>query len=92
MALWAMSDRAIARSFRFMAGFGVHTFRLVNAQGVATFVKFHWKPRLGLQSVLWNEALKINGADPGFHRRDLTCWMRLSSFPKSWCRYGRSGA
>jgi catalase len=71
MLLWTMSDRAIPRSFRFMEGFGVHTFRLVNAEGRSTFVKFHWKPKLGLQSVVWNEAVKINGADPDFHRRDL---------------------
>ena len=83
MILWAMSDRAIPRSFRFMEGFGVHTFRLVNAQGVATFVKFHWKPKLGLQSVLWSEALKINGADPDFHRRDL--WEAIQSGnPPEW--------
>ena len=71
MIMWIMSDRAIPRSFRFMEGFGVHTFRLVNAEGKSTFVKFHWKPKLGLQSVVWNEAVKINGADPDFHRRDL---------------------
>ncbi len=71
MALWIMSDRTIPRSFRFMEGFGVHTFRLVNAEGKSTFVKFHWKPKLGMQSVVWNEALKINGMDPDFHRRDL---------------------
>jgi catalase len=71
MTLWIMSDRTIPRSLRFMEGFGVHTFRMLNAQGVSTYVKFHWKPKLGLQSVLWNEALKINGADPDFHRRDL---------------------
>jgi catalase len=71
MLMWIMSDRAIPRSFRFMEGFGVHTFRLVNAEGRSTFVKFHWKPKLGMQSVMWNEAVKINGADPDFHRRDL---------------------
>ena len=71
MLMWVMSDRAIPRSFRFMEGFGVHTFRLVNAEGRSTFVKFHWKPKLGMQSVVWNEALKISGADPDFHRRDL---------------------
>jgi len=76
MLMWAMSDRAIPRSFRFMEGFGVHTFRLVNADGKSTYVKFHWKPKLGLQSVVWNEALKINGADPDFHRRDL--WDAIS--------------
>ena len=66
-----MSDRAIPRSFRFMQGFGVHTFRLVNENDESTFVKFIWKPKLGMQSVVWNEAVKINGADPDFHRRDL---------------------
>ena len=82
MALWAMSDRAIPRSFRFMEGFGVHTFRLVNAQGKSTFVKFHWKPKLGMQSVVWNEALKINGADPDFHRRDLWNAIQSDDFPE----------
>ena len=71
MTLWQMSDRAIPRSFRFMEGFGVHTFRFVNSAGESRFVKFHWKPVQGLQSVVWNEAVKINGADPDFHRRDL---------------------
>jgi catalase len=71
MLMWVMSDRAIPRSFRFMEGFGVHTFRLVDARGRSTFVKFHWKPKQGMQSVVWNEAVKINGADPDFHRRDL---------------------
>src|SRR5215470_7163887 len=64
MLLWVMSDRAIPRSFRFMEGFGVHTFRFVNEAGRSTYVKFHWKPKQGLQSVVWNEAVKINGADP----------------------------
>ncbi|HWW27567.1 MAG TPA: catalase [Caulobacter sp.] len=71
MIMWVMSDRAIPRSFRFMDGFGVHSFRLINAEGKSTYVKFHFRPRLGLQSVMWNEAQKINGADPDFHRRDL---------------------
>jgi catalase len=71
MLMWIMSDRAIPRSFRFMEGFGVHTFRLVDAAGRSTYVKFHWKPKGGLQSVVWDEAVKINGADPDFHRRDL---------------------
>ena len=71
MIMWIMSDRAIPRSSRFMEGFGVHTFRLVTAEGKSTFVKFHWKPKLGMQSVVWDEAIKINGADPDFHRRDL---------------------
>ena len=82
MALWIMSDRAIPRSFRFMEGFGVHTFRFVNAEGESTFVKFHWKPKLGLQSVLWNEAVKINGADPDFHRRDLWTAIQSGDFPE----------
>jgi catalase len=77
MALWIMSDRTIPRSFRFMEGFGVHSFRLINATGKSTYVKFHWKPKFGLQSVAWNEAVKINGADPDFHRRDL--WDAIQS-------------
>lgn len=71
MLMWIMSDRTIPRSLRFIEGFGVHTFRLVNAQGQSHLVKFHFKPKLGLQSVLWNEAVKINGADPDFHRHDI---------------------
>ncbi|MBC7151575.1 MAG: catalase [Rhizobium sp.] len=82
MIMWAMSDRAIPRSFRFMEGFGVHTFRLVNAKDESTFVKFHWKPKLGLQSVAWNEAVKINGADPDFHRRDLWQAIQSGNFPE----------
>ena len=82
MLMWIMSDRAIPRSFRFMEGFGVHTFRLVNAEGRSTFVKFHWKPKLGMQSVVWNEALKINGADPDFHRRDLWDAITSGNFPE----------
>ena len=82
MIMWIMSDRAIPRSFRFMEGFGVHSFRFVNAEGKSTFVKFHWKPKLGLQSVLWNEAVKINGADPDFHRRDLWDAIKGGHFPE----------
>ena len=82
MIMWVMSDRAIPRSFRFMEGFGVHTFRLVNAKNESTFVKFHWKPKLGLQSVVWNEAVKINGADPDFHRRDLWTAIKSGNFPE----------
>jgi catalase len=82
MVMWTMSDRAIPRSYRFMEGFGVHTFRFVNAAGVSTFVKFHWKPKLGMQSVLWNEAVKINGADPDFHRRDLWDAINAGDFPE----------
>jgi catalase len=82
MIMWVMSDRAIPRSFRFMEGFGVHTFRLINAKGESTFVKFHWKPKLGLQSVAWNEAVKINGADPDYHRRDLWNAIQAGNFPE----------
>jgi len=82
MTLWQMSDRAIPRSLRFMEGFGVHTFRLVNAEGKSHYVKFHWKPRQGLQSVVWNEALKINGADPDFHRRDMWDAIDAGDFPQ----------
>ena len=71
MIMWLMSDRAIPRSLRMMEGFGVHSFRLVNAAGESTFVKFHWRPRLGMQSLIWDEAVKIAGADNDFTRRDL---------------------
>ncbi|MFH1554952.1 MAG: catalase [Pseudomonadota bacterium] len=82
MIMWIMSDRAIPRSFRFMEGFGVHTFRFLNARDESTFVKFIWKPKLGLQSVVWNEAVKINGADPDFHRRDLWDAIQSGNFPE----------
>ena len=82
MVMWTMSDRGIPRSFRFMEGFGVHTFRFVNAEGKSNFVKFHWKPKQGLQSVLWDEAVKINGADPDFHRRDLWGAIQAGDFPE----------
>ncbi|TGT38094.1 catalase [Mesorhizobium sp. M8A.F.Ca.ET.165.01.1.1] len=82
MIMWVMSDRAIPRSFRFMEGFGVHTFRFLNAKDESTFVKFHWKPKFGLQSVAWNEAVKINGADPDFHRRDLWQAIQSGNFPE----------
>lgn len=82
MTLWQMSDRAIPRSFRMMEGFGVHTFRFINAKGKSSFVKFHWKPVLGMQSVVWNEAVKINGADPDFHRRDLFDAIEAGDFPQ----------
>ncbi|MGE6489707.1 catalase [Paenisporosarcina sp. NPDC076898] len=82
MVMWAMSDRAIPRSFRMMEGFGVHTFRFVNAQGVAHFVKFHWKPLLGAHSLVWDEAQKISGKDPDFHRRDLYESIENGDFPE----------
>lgn len=81
MIMWIMSDRTIPRSLRFMEGFGVHTFRLVNTDGKSTFVKFHWKPKQGLQSVTWNEAVKINGADPDYHRRDLWTSIMAGNHP-----------
>jgi catalase len=71
MLMWVMSDRAIPRSYRMMEGFGVHTFRLVNAAGETSLVKFHWKPVLGVHGLVWDEALTLNGVDPDFHRRDL---------------------
>lgn len=80
--IWAMSDRAIPRSYRMMQGFGVHTFRLVNAKGQATFVKFHWKPKLGLQSLVWDESNKLQGADNDYHRRDLWESIDRGAFPE----------
>jgi len=82
MIMWVMSDRAIPRSFRMMEGFGVHTFRLVDEKGTARFVKFHWKPLLGVHSVLWDEALKISGKDPDFHRRDLWEAIAAGAYPE----------
>ena len=82
MIMWAMSDRAIPRSLRMIEGFGIHTFRLVNAKGKSTFVKFHWKPKLGLQSTLWDEALKLQAADNDFHRRDLREAIDRGDFPE----------
>ncbi|MDT0265831.1 catalase [Streptomyces sp. DSM 44915] len=80
--LWNMSDRGIPRSYRMMEGFGVHTFRLVNAEGTTTLVKFHWKPRLGTHSLVWEEAQLINGVDPDFHRRDLADAIEAGAFPQ----------
>ena len=82
MIMWVMSDRAIPRSYRMMEGFGVHTFRLVNAKGTSRFVKFHWKPLLGVHSVAWDEAQKISGKDPDFHRRDLWEAIEAGDFPE----------
>ncbi|GAB2789418.1 catalase HPII [Rhabdobacter roseus] len=82
MIMWAMSDRAIPRSYRMMEGFGVHTFRFVNAEGKARFVKFHWKPLLGVHAVAWDEAQKISGKDPDFHRRDLWEAIEAGSYPE----------
>ncbi len=82
MIMWVMSDRAIPRSFRMMEGFGVHTFRFVNAKGESTFIKWHLKPTLGMKSVLWDEAQRISGADPDFHRRDLWEAIDSGNFPE----------
>lgn len=82
MTMWVMSDRAIPRSLRMMEGFGVHTFKFINDKGKATFVKFHWKPKLGVHSVAWNEAQKISGFDADFHRRDLWEAIEDGDFPQ----------
>ncbi|MET8223420.1 catalase [Streptomyces sp. NPDC004082] len=80
--LWNMSDRGIPRSYRMMEGFGVHTFRLVNAEGATTLVKFHWKPKLGVHSLVWEEAQIVNGMDPDFHRRDLADAIEAGAYPQ----------
>src|SRR6187455_59570 len=82
MIMWVMSDRAIPRSYRMMEGFGVHTFRFINEAGESHFVKFHWKPLLGVHSVAWDEAQKISGKDPDFHRRDLWEAIENGIFPE----------
>ena len=82
MLMWAMSDRAIPRSYRMMQGFGVHTFRFVNAKGESRFVKFHWNPLAGTHSLVWDEAAKIIGADPDFHRRDLWEAIEAGAYPE----------
>jgi len=82
MLMWAMSDRGIPRSYRMMQGFGVHTFRLINESGRSTFVKFHWSPKLGTHSLTWDEAVKISGADPDYHRRDLWEAIDAGEFPE----------
>ena len=82
MLMWVMSDRAIPRSFRTMEGFGVHTFRLVNSSGATTLVKFHWKPVAGKASLVWEEAQKLGGIDPDFHRRDLWDSIEAGAFPE----------
>jgi len=82
MFMWAMSDRAIPRSYRMMQGFGVNTYVLVNKQGKRHFVKFHWIPKLGVHSFVWDEALKLAGQDPDFHRKDLMEAIETGSYPK----------
>lgn len=80
--IWKMSDRGIPRSFRMMEGFGIHTFRLINERGESHFVKFHWKPKLGVHSITWDEAVKISGVDSDFHRRDLWDAIEAGQFPE----------
>lgn len=82
MVMWIMSDRTLPRSLRMIEGFGIHTFRLVNAEGDSTFVKFHWRPKLGLQSTIWDETVKIAGADPDFQRRDMFEAIQSGAFPE----------
>ncbi|PZG16305.1 catalase [Nonomuraea aridisoli] len=82
MVMWLMSDRAIPRSYRMMQGFGVHTFRLVNAQGKGTFVKWHWRPVLGTYSLVWDEVLRIQGNDPDYNRRDLWEAIERGAYPE----------
>ena len=82
MLLWVMSDRAIPRSLRMIEGFGIHTFRFVDDKGRSTFVKFHWRPTIGAASTVWDEAVKLYGADPDFHRRDLFEAIAKGAFPE----------
>lgn len=82
MVMWIMSDRTIPRSLRMIEGFGVHSFRLINDSGESTFVKFHWRPKLGLQSTVWDETVKISGADQDFHRRDMFDAITSGNFPE----------
>jgi len=82
MVMWIMSDRTLPRSLRMIEGFGVHSFRLINEAGVSTFVKFHWRPKLGLQSTIWDETVKICGADQDFHRRDMFEAIAAGNFPE----------
>ena len=95
MLMWAMSDRAIPRSYRTMQGFGVHTYRFVNARGESHFVKFHWNPKAGTHSLVWDEAVKISGADSDFHRRDLWEAIEAGAYPGVGARpadfHGRTG-
>ena len=82
MVMWIMSDRTLPRSLRMIEGFGIHSFRLINDAGESTFVKFHWRPKLGLQSTIWDETVKISGADPDFHRRDMFDAIAAGDFPE----------
>ena len=82
MIMWILSDRTLPRSYRMMQGFGIHTYRFVNEQGKSRFVKFHWKPLMGVHSIVWDEAQKIGGKDPDFHRRDLAEAIETGAFPE----------
>ncbi len=82
MLMWMMSDRALPRSYAMMEGFGVHTFRFINAAGKSRFVKFHWKPLIGVHSLVWDEAQKLAGKEPDFNRRDLWEAIEAGDFPE----------
>ncbi|MES2885942.1 MAG: catalase [Pseudomonadota bacterium] len=82
MLMWVMSDRALPRSLSMMEGFGVHTFRLINEEGAASLVKFHWKPKAGTHNLIWDEAVQVSGADPDFHRRDLWQLIEDGHYPE----------
>jgi catalase len=82
MIMWVLSDRALPRSYRMMEGFGVHTFRFINEQGKSRFVKFHWRPRLGMHSLVWDETQKLAGKDPDFNRRDLWEAIEMGNYPE----------
>ncbi|MEO6146068.1 MAG: catalase [Sulfuriferula sp.] len=82
MVMWIMSDRTLPRSLRMIEGFGIHSFRLINEAGKSTFVKFHWRPKLGLQSTIWDETVKISGADQDYHRRDMFEAIDAGNFPE----------
>jgi catalase len=82
MFMWAISDRGMPRSYRMMQGFGVNTYTLVNAKGERVFTKFHWEPALGVHSLVWDEALKLCGQDPDYHRKDLMEAIEMGVYPK----------
>jgi catalase len=82
MMMWLMSDRAIPRSYAMMEGFGVHTFRLINDQGVSRFVKFHWKPKLGVHSLVWDEAQKLQGKNSDFNRQEMWESIERGDYPE----------
>ena len=86
MVMWIMFDRTLPRSLAMMEGFGIHSFLLINSKGKSTFVKFHWGPKLGLQSTIWDETVKIAATNPGFHRRKLFEAIEAGNFPSGNCQ------